>query len=69
LVARILVLAAGVLVASRRQPGRVPELADSRIRIPGWVIRSPGRAIFVILCYTAIVLAFGFAFVRIRDVQ
>jgi ABC-2 type transport system permease protein len=30
---------------------------------------SPGRAVFVILGYTAITLALGFTFVRIRDVQ
>ena len=30
---------------------------------------SPGRAMLVILTYTAVVLAFGFIFVRIRDVQ
>ena len=30
---------------------------------------SPGRAVLVILTYTAVVLAFGFIFVRIRDVQ
>jgi ABC-2 type transport system permease protein len=30
---------------------------------------TPGRAFFVILGYTAFVLAFGFIFVRIRDVQ
>jgi ABC-2 type transport system permease protein len=30
---------------------------------------TPGRAVFVILGYTAIVLAFAFTFVRIRDVQ
>ena len=30
---------------------------------------TPGRAVFVILGYTAIVLAFGFLFVRTRDVQ
>jgi hypothetical protein len=35
----------------------------------GHSFSSPGRAIFVILAYTAIVLAFGFIFVRIRDVQ
>jgi ABC-2 type transport system permease protein len=35
----------------------------------GSYVLSPGRAVFVILAYTAIVLAFGFTFVRIRDVQ
>ena len=30
---------------------------------------TPGRAVFVILGYTAVLLAFGFTFVRIRDVQ
>jgi hypothetical protein len=30
---------------------------------------SPGRAVFVLLGYTAITLALGFTFVRIRDVQ
>lgn len=30
---------------------------------------TPGRAVFVILGYTAVVLAFGFIFVRTRDVQ
>lgn len=35
----------------------------------GSFVLSPGRAMFVILGYTAIVLAFGFIFVRIRDVQ
>lgn len=35
----------------------------------GSYVLSPGRAVFVILGYTAIVLASGFMFVRIRDVQ
>ena len=35
----------------------------------GSYVLSPGRAIFVILCYTAVVLAIGLIFVRIRDVQ
>jgi ABC-2 type transport system permease protein len=35
----------------------------------GSFVLSPGRALFVILGYTAVVLAFGFIFVRIRDVQ
>lgn len=30
---------------------------------------TPGRAVFVILGYTAVVLALGFTFVRLRDVQ
>jgi ABC-2 type transport system permease protein len=30
---------------------------------------TPGRAVFVILGYTAVLLALGFTFVRIRDVQ
>jgi ABC-2 type transport system permease protein len=32
-------------------------------------IITPGRALFVILGYTVVVLALGFTFVRIRDVQ
>jgi ABC-2 type transport system permease protein len=35
----------------------------------GSYVLSPGRAVFVILGYTAIVLASGFMFVRIRDVH
>ena len=35
----------------------------------GSFVLSPGRALFVILGYTAVVLAFGFTLVRIRDVQ
>jgi hypothetical protein len=30
---------------------------------------TPGRAVFVILGYTAVLLALGFTFIRIRDVQ
>jgi hypothetical protein len=30
---------------------------------------TPGRAVFVIRGYTAVVLALGFIFVRIRDVR
>jgi hypothetical protein len=30
---------------------------------------TPGRALFVILGYTAVTLVLGFTFVRIRDVQ
>lgn len=35
----------------------------------GSFVLAPGRAVFVILGYTALVLAVGFIFVRIRDVQ
>jgi ABC-2 type transport system permease protein len=35
----------------------------------GSFVLSPGRALFVILGYTAVALALGFTFVRIRDVQ
>jgi hypothetical protein len=35
----------------------------------GTFVISPGRGVFVILGYTAVVLAFGFIFTRIRDVQ
>jgi ABC-2 type transport system permease protein len=35
----------------------------------GSFVISPGRGAFVILGYTAVVLALGFIFVRIRDVQ
>jgi ABC-2 type transport system permease protein len=35
----------------------------------GSFVISPGRAFFVILGYTAITLALGFTFVRVRDVQ
>jgi ABC-2 type transport system permease protein len=35
----------------------------------GSFVISPGRGVFVILGYTAVVLAFGFIFVRIRDIQ
>lgn len=35
----------------------------------GSFVLSPGRAVFVILGYTAVVLALGFAFVRDRDIQ
>ena len=35
----------------------------------GSFVLSPDRAVFVILGYVAVVLAFGFIFVRIRDVQ
>jgi hypothetical protein len=30
---------------------------------------TPGQAVLVILGYTAVVVALGFTFVRIRDVQ
>ena len=36
---------------------------------PGSFELSPGRAVFVILAYTAVLLALGFMFVRTRDVQ
>ena len=35
----------------------------------GSFVLYPGRGLFVILGYTAVVLAFGFIFIRIRDVQ
>lgn len=35
----------------------------------GSFVISPGRGVFVILGYTAVVLAFGFIFIRVRDVQ
>jgi ABC-2 type transport system permease protein len=35
----------------------------------GSFVLSPGRAVFVILGYVAVLLALGFIFVRIRDVQ
>jgi ABC-2 type transport system permease protein len=55
-------------------------LGDNIVSFVGWqttefgvesgsYVLSPGRAVFVILGYTATVLAFGFMFVRIRDVQ
>lgn len=55
-------------------------LGDNLVSFIGWqtieyqfpqgsFVISPGRGAFVILGYTAVVLAFGSTFVRIRDVQ
>jgi hypothetical protein len=51
-------------VAASWQTGTI-----SMILTEGSFALSPGRGLFVILGYTAVVLAFGFIFVRIRDVQ
>jgi hypothetical protein len=42
---------------------------DVQVFPTGSYTLTPGRAVFVILGYTAIVLAFGFTLVRVRDVQ
>jgi hypothetical protein len=47
----------------RRLPATNFQLAS------GSFVLSPGRAVFVILGYVAVLLALGSAFVRTRDVQ